>query len=367
MPFLTSSVFVSQVLGGKRERSPLYLLFGSETQRINDAATKLRAILLSQTGGVENYFRYNRLGSGADETSSTEVAAQLNTVSMFGGGKVVWVGTLESPPKKEEAEALAAYAQNPNPQCSLIVTTCTHGWDKKALDTFEKSLLATTFSENGVAVKFAPLGAGDLVKWAQSRFRERSSNIGAEAAQKLVELTDNDMDRLAGEIEKLSLYAGDGSDVTLDMVEEITGDHRTKSVWDFLGHFRNKNLKGSILALESLIAQNQPSQMILKVLTGEIMKIGAAQECKRRRESVETCAGALGLPPFKLKDIWAVADKWSTRDVKRALRAVLEASMSQMKAGVEPAVALTAMTLTSLAGTAAVKPDERSGQAHTRP
>lgn len=367
MPFLTSSAFDSKILSGKNERSPLYLLSGAETQRLNDAATKLRAILLSQAGGEENYFRYNRLGSGADETSAAEVAAQLNTVSMFGGGKVVWVGTLESPPKKEEAEALSAYANNPNPQCSLIVTVSVHGWDKKALDAFEKSALVTAFSEKGVAVKFAPLRADDLAKWAQSRFRERSSNIGVEAAQKLVELTDNDMDRLAGEIEKLSLYAGDGNDVTLDMVEEITGDHRTKSVWDFLGHFRKKNLKGSILALESLIAQNQPSQMILKVLTGEIMKIGVAQECKRRRESVESCAGALGLPPFKLKEIWADADKWSTRDVKRALRAVLEASMSQMKAGVEPAVALTAMTLTSLAGTPAVKPDGRGGQALTRP
>ncbi|MBF0291480.1 MAG: DNA polymerase III subunit delta [Nitrospinae bacterium] len=367
MALLTSSAFVSQILGGKQGRSPLYFLFGPETQRLNDAATKLKDLFISQAGGEENYFRYNRLGSGADETTASEVAAQLNTVSMFGGGKVVWVGTLESPPKKDDAEALSAYAKNPNPQCTLIVTVSSHGWEKKTAEGFDKSPLATAFSEKGVAVKFAPLRGDDLAKWAQSRFRERSCQIGMEAAQKLVELADNDMDRLTGEIEKVSLYAGEGNDVTLAMVEELVGDHRSKSVWDFLALFRRRNLAGSILALDSLMAQNEPSQMILKVLTGEIMKIGAAQEFKRRRGSFESYAEALGQPSFKLKDIWADADKWSSKDVKTALRATLEASMSQMKAGVNPAVALTAMIMTALAGNPAVKPGGQNSYPVTRP
>lgn len=336
-------------------------------QRLNETATKLRDILLPQAGGDGGYFRYNSLGSGPDETAAIEVVAQLNTISMFGGGKVVWVGTLESPPKKEEVEALASYAKNPNPQCSLIVTICVNGWKKEALASFEKSALVTAFSQNGIAVKLAPLNTNDLVKWAQSRFRERSCQIGTEPARRLVELAANDMDRLAGEIEKVSLYAGEGNDVTLDMVEEITGDHRAKSVWDFLGHFRNRNLKGSIQAMESLMAQNLPSQMILKVLTGEIMKIGAAQESKRRRESVELCAGAMSMPSYMVKDSWAVADKWSPKQVKTALRATLDASMSQMTAGVEPAVALTTMILTSLAGAPTAKPDEPNEAVRTQP
>lgn len=366
MPFLTSTAFASQVLGGKHERAPLYLLFGPETQRLNDAAIKIRDIFLPQVGGEENYFRYNRLGNGTEETPAAEVAAQLNTVSMFGGGKVVWVGTLESAPK-DWAEDMTAYAQNPNPQCSLILTVSVHGWEKKAVDTFEKSKLTAAFSENGVAVKFAPLKMDELVKWTQSRFRAQSCRIGEEAAQRLAELADKDMDRLAGEIEKVSLYAGQGNDVTLDMVEEITGDHRTESVWNFLGHFRKKNIAGSVHALESLMAQSQPPQMILKILTGEIMKIGAALEFKARRESLESYAGALGLPSFKLKELWADADGWSSTRVKTALRAVLDANMSQMKAGMEPTLALTAMILTSLAGKPAIKPGGRDGVFRTRP
>jgi DNA polymerase-3 subunit delta len=337
-------------------------------QRLNTAAVKIKDLFLAHVGGEGNYFRYNNIGSGPDDATAMEVVAQLNTISMFGGGKVVWVGTLESPPKKEEAEALASYAKNPNPQCSLIVTICVNGWKKEALASFEKSALATSFSQNGVAVKLAPLNANELVKWAQSRFRERSCQIGTEPARRLVELADNDMDRLAGEIEKVSLYAGEGNDVTLDMVEEITGDHRAKSVWDFLGHFRNKNLKGSIQAMESLMAQNLPSQMILKMLTGEIMKIGAAQESKRRHESVDFHAGAMGMPSYMVKDSWAIADKWSPKQVKTALRATLDASMSQMTAGVEPAVALTAMILASLAGAPpTAKPDEPGEAVRARP
>jgi len=367
MPLLTSSAFASQVLGGKNERSPLYLLFGTETQRLSASATKIKDLFLSQAGGEGNYFRYNNLGSGPDDATAMEVVAQLNTISMFGGGKVVWAGTLASPPKKEEADALAAYAQNPNPQCSLIVTVCVHDWRKEALASFEKSPLVTAFSQQGIAVNFAPLKGAELVKWAQSRFRERSCQIGTQALQRLVELADNDMDRLAGEIDKVALYAGEGCDVTLDVVEEVAGDHRTESIKNFLGYFRNKNLKGSIQAMESLMAQNLPSQMILKVLTGEIMKIGAALESKRRHESVESCAGAMSMPSYMVKDSWAVADKWSSKQVKAALRATLAASMSQMKAGVEPAVALTAMILTSLGGNPTVKPDGASGVLRPRP
>lgn len=355
MPFLSSSSFVSQVLGGKLGMAPVYLLFGQETQRLNESAAKIKEMTLPLAGGEENYFRYVRLGDGADETSATEVAAQLNTVSMFGGGKIVWVGTLESLPK-DEAEALTAYAQNPNPQCALIVTISLNGWEKKAVDAFESSKLVTAFSEKGVAVKFAPPRTEELVKWVQSRFNERSCRIDTDAAQRLVELADKDMDRLAGEVEKIALYAGPGSGVTLDMVEESTGDYRTESIWDFLKLFRRKDLPGSIRALDSLMSQNVATQVTIKTLTGEIMKIGAALEYKKRRESMESYASALGQPSFKVKDLWVDADRWSPRQVKNALRAVLNATMSQMQAGVDPAVAMNAMVLAALSGNAAKKP-----------
>ena len=123
MAKITSKVLSKQLKSGDigKKRDAVYLLYGAEPGRISDAANSLKKALLPNLGSDYDYFRYLKTGTGPEETDIRDVIAQLNTVSMFGVGKLVWLGHLDKVDKVTE-ETLLSYCKDRNPQSARIIT-----------------------------------------------------------------------------------------------------------------------------------------------------------------------------------------------------------------------------------------------------
>lgn len=339
MPAITPSVFAKGLSAKKFEIKPIYFLYGSEPKRLIELAKRLKDRLLAQSG-EDNYFRYVRLGDGPEEKNSGDVIAILNTVSMFGGGNVVMVGPLENV-KAEDAQAFCAYATSPNSQATLILTVTTPKKDNKALSQLERSKLGKTFIANSVAVKFTEQKAGDLSKWISNRFESNGLTADRAAIVRLLELCDHDLDRIANEVEKLVAFVGDATTVTLDDVEQTVGDHRQNTIWSLIDAVRSKNLKSATISLESLMDQNLPSQMILKLLTTELARLFAASSMRKNGASLMQYKKEMGGAPWPLEKAWSYAARWTEDDARTGLDAILTTSVDMMKARVAPATAMT--------------------------
>lgn len=319
---------------------------------LNEAAALVRERLANDIS-ADNYFHHLAVGARrrksedeGDESPSSKgddggtvsgagIAALLNTMSMFGGGKLVWAGPLEWL-NKEDMESLASYAADPNPQSTLIVSYIT---DKRS-DPFEKSGLVKNAAKSGVVVKL-PAPEGERVReWAVSRFGRMGKKISTDAAQRLCDLAGGDVDRLAAEIEKLALYAGESDQVTMDSVEEMVSDHRENEIWDLTGAISRGNLPSAVAALENLLANNRPPQMILKSLTTEVMRLYCARRFKADGRPETEFAPAVGAHPFAVRNTWRDADKWPAQRALSAMRGVMETNMSLMRSGAEPHSAL---------------------------
>ena len=331
MPRSQPSVFFKTISKNDFTPDPVYLLYGSEPGLVADAASRLKEKLIGRVG-EEGYHRYTALGPGQDEASAGDVVAQLNTVSMFGSGKLVWLGPLGSV-KKEDARTLAAYCLDPNPRSILIISVAGAKGDNRALASFEKSELAKAAQERGTVVKFAPPRGGDAARWAKARLESEGLSIRAEAAERLVELCDRDLDRISGEIDKLVSYVGDGKDVTMEEVESSVGDHRMSKIWDLTKAVRQRSMAEATAAMENLIENNQPPQMILKILITEIMRLASARFYRDRGESFDSFTSAMGGPAFTLRDAWSAAAGWPPERVLTGLRALLAANMAVMSKG----------------------------------
>ncbi|MBI4666496.1 MAG: DNA polymerase III subunit delta [Nitrospinae bacterium] len=340
MAQITPTALAAAIEGQKFRMEPVYVFHGPDSKRMEDAAMRVKELLLPLVGGPDNYFRSFKLGDGPEETTAGNIVAQLNTISMFGGGKVVWLGTIESL-DKESDEILSGYLSNPNQQCALIVTITSQ--------TFKKSKLFSEAAKCGPVVEFTSPKGEELVKWIRAGVQRRGCAITPQAAQTLGELMDGDLARLEGEIEKLSLYAGDGEEITMEMVESMVGDQREESLWDFLRAVRKRDIVESAGLLENLLNHNQPAQVILKTLTTEVLRLSAARDAKVKKEPFDAFADAMPGPatPFQKKllgDLWKDADKWPQEHALSALRGILEANMNMMLAKAGPEVILPAMT-----------------------
>ncbi len=322
----------------KFKREPFYLLYGSEPRRIQEAANRLRAIFTDEVG-EENFFRYVGAGSGQDDMSPAEIVGQLNTMSMFGGSKVVWVGPIVKL-DKATAKTFEEYARNPNPSSTLILAVVTGKGNSKAITTFEKTELLKAVVENCVAVRFSAPRGEEIYKWVTGRFRRHGLSVNRQVIELLVDLCDRDLDRLDGEVEKLSAYAGDEIEVTLGMVEETVGDNRTAQVWDLTRAIRKRDMNMAMAILDTLMENNTPAQMILKSITKELALLSAAHSFKCEGGSYEAFKSAVGGHDFVLTDVWRMAGRWETPFFVDGQRALLEAGMNVMRSAVSPAPVL---------------------------
>ncbi len=323
-------------------RDAIYLFYGSEPRRIQDAAIRLRDALAPRLGGEAGVFHYLNSGAGPEETGIGDIIAQLNTVSMFGDGKLVWLGPLGSLDKKM-SEALLSYALNPNPQSTLIITLAFEKGSRRQVTTFEKSSFFNEIKDNATLVAFNTPSANELVKWVAGRIRARGLAASPEIISALIDLCDRDLSRLDSEIEKLDSFVGDTREITAQSLEVAVSDFRTNTVWDFTKAVARLDFPAAQSALASLLDNNVPAQMILKMLVTEILMAVSAADHKAGGGDFASFAKDIGKPAFTLKDAWAAREKWTPALARKGLRSVMKTSMDITGGGVSADTGLYAL------------------------
>ncbi len=343
MAQLCSSELAKGLKSGKlaENRHAVYLLYGMEAARVKSAANMIKQAVVQQLGGEQNYFRYIKPGSGGDEPGIGDITASLNTVSMFGGGKLVWIGPLENLDKANSV-ALLSYIQNPNMESTLLITVVFPKDNAKALKVFENTAFVKTVSgiDSCAVVKFAPPSRSELGKWLKGRARSCNLEFDNHAEELLFELCDNDLDRLDGEVEKLASYAGANHKVTVEDVEVVVGNYQADKIWDLTRAFGRQDIVKSEAALANLLKHNVPAQMILKMLGKEIGRISAALDARTSGLDFSAYSSELGDNPYTVKEAWSAGKIWTRDQVKNCLKNVLKANMDMMRGGVSAETAL---------------------------
>lgn len=132
-------------------------------------------------------------------------------------------------------EILENYAEDPSSSATLILRASI--WRPGNLD---KKINALPDGQ-GAVIKCEPPTFDDAVNWAVRRCKARhNSTIDPEAARTLVDTTGIDLGRIDSELEKLALAAGgDGSAITLELVELMVGMTRQDEFF---------NIQGSLLS-----------------------------------------------------------------------------------------------------------------------
>ncbi len=117
---------------------------------------------------------------------------------------------------------LERYAQAPSPGATLILRAET--WRKGNLDRF--------IEERGLIVDCEPLKPFEAVRQAQALAQERhKSRLEPEAARLLVDRIGPDLDRIDGELARLSLLAGPSAAIGIEIVRETVAPDREEKAW----------------------------------------------------------------------------------------------------------------------------------------
>lgn len=222
------------------------------------------------------------------------------------------------------SELLESYLDQPNPSTILCFI------DTKVPD--KRTALGKLLT--GKKVKYYPFDrlpdfkVPDWIQeWVQQQYQKK---IDHKAAVFLAELVGNDLVLLSSELEKVYTFADTQALITLEHVEQITGNYREKSVIELSNAIFSRNLEHS-LKLSEQILLNSDSGIgeILKaigLLTSTFGNVWQILRLKEKRLTRTQIQHTLNIHnPYYFKRLAESADAFQLAEMPAVFEALLDA------------------------------------------
>jgi DNA polymerase-3 subunit delta len=237
-----------------------------------------------------------------------DVMDEVSTVSLFGGGsrRLVVVEDADEFVTKHRA-ALETFVERPRGKGVLVLDVETWAANTRLYKAINSSGLQIDCRppEKAVGNRKVPDEARTskwLGEWCQ---RRHDAKLDSAACRALLELVGTRFGILDQELAKLALFAGPGGKITQDMVHDIVGGWRTKSIWDMTDAILGGNAAEALKQLDFMIRAGDYPIVIFAAMAGAMRRFGAATRAFQRAEnsgrpiSVRDALVQAGVPAWK--------------------------------------------------------------------
>lgn len=233
--------------------SPIYLFTG------DDEFLKTRATEMLCAGIP--YPEFNVVA--AERPSSVELADLLGVFPVMSDRRAVKVNVLD------EATALSAYLQSPDPSCTLIIRSLggTSGRGGKKRD---DGLALLT--EKAEVVDCSPMEEKYIFSWIAAEARKYGVTVEAEAARLLCVYCRNYMSAVSVEFVKLASYRWGGT-VTAEDVKKLVSPSEDYAVWQLSNAVASGNASQAYRILRSLDEGATAPEVLFSLLYKHFRKL----------------------------------------------------------------------------------------------
>ena len=281
----------------RREYTPIYLLMGEESLHIDAVADYIAENVLENQDKA-----FNQMIFYGKDTDVNSIVFAVSRPPMMAKHQVVIVREAQHLKlDANEQEKLLKYAKHPLATSILVI--CMKGG--KSLD--KRTKLYLEIKERGTILETANPYDNEIPGWISNYLKKKGANIESAAATVLAEHLGNDLSRIVGELDKLSILLPENSKtITVADIEKNTGISKDYNVFELgravftknvvsanriIGYFgKNPNANPMIVVVSSLFTQ------FLRLLKYEVI-----QKRSPSMPSVEL-ARAIGVEPFFLRE-----------------------------------------------------------------
>jgi DNA polymerase-3 subunit delta len=317
-----------------RTFDPVYFLHGEDDFRKEGA---LKAVMEAAVDPAMRDFNCeSRRGS---EIDAETLGSLLATPPMLAERRVVALRDVGALRKDARAELDRYLARPASDTVLILVAPAGAKADKTLLD-------------RSTSIEFETQNGQKLTTWlVKAAKREHDAELAPGVADLLVSAAGNDLQQLAGELDKLASYArgaagadgasGAAGTVTIDerAVAEIVGVRRGETMGDLLDAIARRDTSAALGLVDHVLSQPKASAVtIVMALSAQFLALGWGQAMRARGTSpavlerelwvlLKEGGGAfLGRPWGEAVKSWAAhVDRWDERSIDDALHLLLEA------------------------------------------
>lgn len=292
-----------------------YLLYGEEDYLKRQYRDKLLEAL-TQPGDTMNFSRYE--GEGI---SVGELIDLAETMPFFAERRVILV--TDSGLFKKSNDELADYLpQLQDTVCFLFV--------EREVDKRSRTYKAAV--KAGTAVDFRMPDEKMIARWMGGRLKEAGKTISKEAWAEFLSRTNDSMENMDREMEKLLSYTAQRNHISLDDVQAICTQQVQTKIFDMISGVASRDLKKVMLLYQDLLAAKEPPMRILYLIVRQFRQLLVISELTRKRIDTSAIAKSLGIPDFAVRKNLGLCRNFTEQQIRQLLKDAAELE-EQVKTG----------------------------------
>jgi len=247
------------------EMKPAYLIAGTDEAKIDEALARLRERAERQGGpGALETFR----AEGLSPPDADALIAAIPTLSLTASRRYLLADGIERWSPKQVAAVAEALGSLP-PDLTMVLVAREEPPRRRVA----KGIVKAVEGAGGEVLAYAAPPARQLPAWLESEAERRGFRLDPDAARALVERMGEGTVRLARELDRLALWAGEGGEVGREDLEAMVADTTEEATWSLSDAIVGSDPGAALAAGERLAAQGES-------LTGLVY-----QAAKRLREA----------------------------------------------------------------------------------
>ena len=297
----------------------LYLLWGKEDYLREQYLVQLKAACIPEGESGFNYRRFD-----GPEIAAAELRQAVDAMPFLSDRSFVELRDLDINRLKEAQEIQEILSDIPE-YCTVCLA------QNAEYEPDGRLKLIKAIREKGTELKFTQQGQGALIDWIARRFAAHGKRIDFEAAQRLIFISGDLMNRLIPEIEKIAAYAA-GDTVGVKEVEAVAHHIPEAQVFELTDHLAKKQYNAAMNTLAELFAENEYDPIyLLAVLGSQMRRLYAARLAIEKKLGAKYVAECCAIKyDFLVNRLMDSARGFSLEQLKGAVRICAETD-EQMK------------------------------------
>jgi DNA polymerase-3 subunit delta len=281
------------------ELRPVYLLTGTDRPKIGRALRRLRTRFGDEALEVLS----------AEVVSGEDVTAALNSLGLFGAGRLVVVQGVEKW-KKADAEALDGYLADPVQGTVLALVV-----EEPPKDDALGKLVAR---RGGEVLAYDVPKPKDPSVWVRGEFTRLGAQATDDAARRLVEIAGDDIGYLEQEVEKLATWAG-GEQIGPREVEELAVPVTEAPSWALSDAWGGRDVGEVLSSCEAELEKGVEPFLVAVRLAAQVALVRVVQSLAGEGLGAKEIAGRLKKHEFRVRKAMGHAERYSRDELDAAI------------------------------------------------
>ncbi len=267
---------------------PAYLLAGGDESKLGAALARLRARAERErgAGALEDF-------SGAPGTmpDADALIAALPAISLTAERRYLLADGVDRW-KAAQVKAIAAALAAGAPDVTVVLV---------ARGSAPKGLAEAVEKAGGDVRSYEAPRRRDLPGWLVAGARERGFSLAPQAARALVARLGDGTARLAGELDRLATWAGDGGEVGVEDVEDLTADTSERAGWTLGDAIVARDVEAAIASAEALAEQGEAVTPLVYGMASRLRSAHQAATMLEAGTPAQKVEAALPMAPYPSK------------------------------------------------------------------